>query len=78
MGKSAPTYLSIAVLVAAAAISQFPSSTATSDIDAGDISSPIAAEVTGIGKRTEEEKARIDKGERGEGETGGGGDPAPA
>lgn len=61
MGKSAPAYLSIAVLVAAAAISQFPSSTATSDIDAGDVSSPISAEVTGIVKRTEEEKARIDK-----------------
>lgn len=62
MGKSAPAYLPIAVLVAAAAaISQFPSSTATSDINAGDVSSPIAAEVTGIGKRAAEEKARIDK-----------------
>ena len=60
MGKSAPAYLSIAVLVSAA-ISQFPSSTATSDINAGDVSSPIAAEITGIGKRAEEEKARIDK-----------------
>lgn len=62
MGKSVPAYLSIAVLVAAAAaISQSPSSTATSDIDAGDVSSPIAAKVTKIGKRAEEEKARIDK-----------------
>lgn len=61
MRKSAPAYLSIAVFVAAAAISQFPSSTATSDIDAGDVSSPIAEEITGIGKRAEKEKARIDK-----------------
>lgn len=52
MGKSAPVYLSIAVFVAvAAAISQLPSSTATSDIDAGDVSSPIAADITEIGKR---------------------------
>ena len=62
MGKSVPAYLPIAIFVAAAAaISQFPSSTATSDINSRDVSSPVAAEVTGIVKRAEDEKARIDK-----------------
>lgn len=62
MVKSAPAYLPIAVSVAvAAAISQLPSSMATSDINAGDVSSPIVSEITEIGKRAEEEKARIDK-----------------